>query len=92
MSNVAKDEAELIGLIANVLRECVAEDKCGYAGQAIESLAAIRAAGWAVVPVVPTEEMIRAMTAGMRVSFGRTTKSQNGNGPPCSKQRRGVKP
>jgi hypothetical protein len=60
MSEPAKDEAELIGLIADVLRACVAEDKCGYAGQAIESFAAIRAAGWAVVPVEPTREMLRA--------------------------------
>jgi hypothetical protein len=70
MTKPAKDEAELVERIADVLRACVDEDKCGYAGQAIESLAAIRAAGWAVVPARLTKDMeydaLRAENARLR--------------------------
>ena len=51
MSEPAKDEAELIGAIAWVT---------GGDHAAKVALAAIRAAGWAVVPVEPTDEMLCA--------------------------------
>jgi hypothetical protein len=47
MSEPAKDEAELVERIASSI-------------PAWSLLAAIRAAGWAVVPVEPTEEMFDA--------------------------------
>jgi hypothetical protein len=47
MSEPAKDEAELVERIA-----------CSIPAWSL--LAAIRAAGWAVVPVDPTREMLRA--------------------------------
>ena len=50
MSEPAKDEAELISTIAWVTG--------GHAAKV--ALAAIRAAGWAVVPVEPTGEMFEA--------------------------------
>ena len=51
MTEPAKDEAELIGAIAWVT---------GGDHAAKVALAAIRAAGWAVVPVEPTGEMFEA--------------------------------
>jgi hypothetical protein len=59
MSEPAKDEAELIALIADVL----SSNSLGFThyGQAVRALAAIRAAGWAVVPVEPTEEIQEAI-------------------------------
>ena len=50
MSEPAKDEAELISTIAWVTG--------GHAAKV--ALAAIRAAGWTVVPVEPTDEMLCA--------------------------------
>jgi hypothetical protein len=59
MSKPAKDEAKIIALIADVL----SSNSLGFThhGQAVRALAAIRAAGWAVVPVEPTEDMRRAV-------------------------------
>ena len=58
MSEPAKDEAELIALIADVL----SSNSLGFThhGQAVRAIAAIRAAGWAVVPAEPTGEMFEA--------------------------------
>jgi hypothetical protein len=55
----AKDEAELIGLIADTL----SSNSLGFThrGQAVRALAAIRAAGWAVVPIEPIEEIRNAV-------------------------------
>jgi hypothetical protein len=57
MTKPAKDEADLIGWIAWAIfgLDCTAD------GAAKAALAAIRAAGWAVVPVEPTWKMIRVM-------------------------------
>jgi hypothetical protein len=55
MSEPAKNEAELIGRIACAIIYLRGSDVIATA-----AIAAIRAAGWAVVPVEPTEEMIRA--------------------------------
>ena len=56
MNEPAKDEADLIGAIAWAIfgLNCTAD------GAAKAALAAIRAAGWAVVPVEPTEAMLWA--------------------------------
>ena len=58
MSEPAKDEAELIAQITDTL----SSNTLGFThrGQAVRALAAIRAAGWAVVPVEPTMDMICA--------------------------------
>jgi hypothetical protein len=64
MSEPAKDEADLIGTIAWAIFEL----NCSADGAAKAALAAIRAAGWAVVPVEPTREMLRA---GYEESGGR---------------------
>jgi predicted CoA-binding protein len=55
MSEPAKDEAELIAQITDTL----SSNNLGFThrGQAVRTLAAIRAAGWAVVPVEPTFNM-----------------------------------
>jgi hypothetical protein len=66
MSKSAKDEAELMDRVAKGamcagIIICHNQKPClGCFVKAEEALAAIRAAGWAVVPVEPTEEMIRA--------------------------------
>jgi hypothetical protein len=59
VSKPAKDEAELIAQITDTL----SSNSLGFThrGQAARVLAAIRAAGWAVVPVEPTWKMIRVM-------------------------------
>jgi hypothetical protein len=59
VSEPAKDEAELIAQITDTL----SSNSLGFThrGQAVRALAAIRAAGWAVVPVEPTWKMIRVM-------------------------------
>jgi hypothetical protein len=56
MSEPAKDEAELIGRIAGGIIYLRGSDDI-----AIAAIRAIRAAGWAVVPVEPTWKMIRVM-------------------------------
>jgi len=56
MSKPAKDEAELIEAIA----WAIFGPNCTADGAVKAALAAIRAAGWAVVPVEPTEEMFDA--------------------------------
>jgi hypothetical protein len=56
MSEAAKDEAELIEWVANN----VTWYSHHYYANARSALAAIRAAGWAVVPVEPTDEMFEA--------------------------------
>ena len=77
MSNVAKDEAELIERMAEGLhndydlnlpekyrgsfRTVRPPESCDIIiGSVTAVLAAIRAAGWAVVPVEPTDEMLWA--------------------------------
>ena len=65
MTNAAKDEAELVERIARDLWEVPlgqfpSWNGKSYLADAAIVLAAIRAAGWAVVPVEPTEEMRRA--------------------------------
>lgn len=58
MNEPAKDEAELIAQITDTL----SSNTLGFThrGQAACVLAAIRAAGWAVVPVEPSDEMLWA--------------------------------
>jgi hypothetical protein len=63
MSEPAKDEAELLERIARDLFEVPfgqfpSWNGKTYLADAAIALAAIRAAGWAVVPVEPTEEML----------------------------------
>jgi hypothetical protein len=55
MSEPAKDEAELIAQITDTL----SSNSLGFThrGQAIRAIAAIRAAGWAVVPQEPNFNM-----------------------------------
>jgi hypothetical protein len=56
MSEPAKDEAELLERILQAIwHDC--DEGLAEANPAIAALAAIRAAGWAVVPVEPTEEI-----------------------------------
>jgi hypothetical protein len=59
MSEPAKDEAELIKAIALAALEYGAANLT-MDDLAADTLAAIRAAGWVVVPVEPTREMLRA--------------------------------
>jgi hypothetical protein len=64
MSEPAKDEAELIERVAHELCDgriiCHNQKSCvGCFAKADAAIAAIRAAGWAVVPVEPTWDMIR---------------------------------
>jgi hypothetical protein len=56
MSEPAKDEDELVHRVADTLREYVPH--INFHGEAIRAIAAIRAAGWALVPVEPTKEML----------------------------------
>ena len=63
MSEPAKDEDELAHRVADTLREYVPH--INFHGEAIRALAAIRAAGWAVVPVDPTEEIQDAIINAM---------------------------
>ena len=65
MSEPAKDEAELVERIARDLFEVPfgqfpSWNGKTYLADAAIALAAIRAAGWAVVPVEPTDEMFEA--------------------------------
>jgi hypothetical protein len=68
MSEPAKDEAELMEQVAKAFccpSGCIDNtncDKLDFQIDAIRALAAIRAAGWAVVPVEPTEEMLHGFT------------------------------
>jgi len=59
MSEPAKDEAALIKLIGQIIFYFGGEEDF-FMENAEAALAIIRAAGWAVVPVEPTEEMRRA--------------------------------
>jgi hypothetical protein len=76
MSEPAKDEAELLDRVAKIFccpspSGCVDNincDRLDFQIDAIRALAAIRAAGWAVVPVEPTIEMFGA---GYAASGGR---------------------
>jgi len=70
MSEPAKDEAELITAIAWEILEldCTADHAAKVA------LAAIRKAGWAVVPVEPTEKML---TAGIEADYVWRHNSEN---------------
>jgi hypothetical protein len=67
MTEPAKDEAELIEAIALALWEF----GCSDDGAAKATLAAIRAAGWAVVPVEPTEAMLWAADRAPAPEFER---------------------
>jgi hypothetical protein len=69
MTEPAKDEAELVERVAVATCECGGNcfvmdgaTWCSASNQdsVIATLAAIRAAGWAVVPVEPTEKMFDA--------------------------------
>ena len=60
MSEPAKDEAELVKQIATDVQRSI-RDGAKFDAIAVSALAAIRAAGWAVVPVEPTWKMIRVM-------------------------------
>jgi predicted CoA-binding protein len=61
MSKPAKDEAELIVEIAwAIIAWAIFGLNCTADNAAKAALAAIRAAGWAVVPVEPTDEMFEA--------------------------------
>ena len=84
MTEPAKDEAELVDQVAlAILDYGVINNTIG--ALATSALAAIRAAGWAVVPVEPTDEMFEAgheEVLGGVVELSRLT-------APCSQQRRG---
>jgi predicted CoA-binding protein len=56
MSEPAKDEAELIERILQAIWDGC-DEGLAEANPAIDAIAAIRAAGWAVVPVEPTFNM-----------------------------------
>jgi hypothetical protein len=58
MSEPAKDEDELVHRVADTLREYVPH--INFHGEAIRAIAAIRAAGWVVVPAEPTYKMMKA--------------------------------
>jgi hypothetical protein len=62
MSDVAKDEAELVDAMVDAIWEYLTPETRWTAKPYVERdlRAAIRAAGWAVVPVEPTREMLRA--------------------------------
>jgi hypothetical protein len=68
MTEPAKDEAELMDRVAKAFccpspSGCIDNincDRLGFQIDAIRAIAAIRAAGWAVVPVEPTGEMFEA--------------------------------
>jgi hypothetical protein len=55
MTEPAKDEAELVQRVADTLREYVPH--INFHGEAIRAIAAIRAAGWAVVPVALMDQL-----------------------------------
>jgi hypothetical protein len=58
MSEPAKDEAELVKQIATDVQRSI-RDGAKFDAIAVSALAAIREAGWAVVPVEPTWPMVR---------------------------------
>ena len=62
MSESAKDEAELLDAMVDAIWKYLTPDTRWTSKPYVERdlAAAIRAAGWAVVPVEPTEMMIRA--------------------------------
>jgi hypothetical protein len=66
MSEPAKDEADLIGTIAWAIFEL----NCSADGAAKAALAAIRAAGWAVVPQTELDDL-RAENARLREALGK---------------------
>jgi len=59
MSKPAKDEAELI---RRMEEKSNWDSEWHYQIAPTDALAAIRAAGWAVVPVEPTEEMLNCFS------------------------------
>jgi len=59
MSKPAKDEAELIDKMAEEIKKMYVPGLT-IDGIALICISAIRQAGWAVVPVEPTREMLRA--------------------------------
>jgi len=69
MSEPAKDEAELMERVAEALYDNYDLDL-----PMSFTLAAIRAAGWAVVPVEPTEKML---TAGIEADYVWRHNSEN---------------
>jgi hypothetical protein len=71
MSEPAKDETDLVQCMAKAMHDSVYGGESAWMDvskieqsyremEADAALAAIRAAGWAVVPVEPTREMLRA--------------------------------
>ena len=75
MSEPAKDEADLIKCMAKAMHDSVYKGQTKWEdtrkferyyreAEAEAALAAIRAAGWAVVPIKPTNEMIWAGCVG----------------------------
>jgi hypothetical protein len=72
MSEPAKDEADLVECMAKAMQDSVyrGQSKWEYTSkveryyreaEAEAALTAIRAAGWAVVPVEPTDKMLEAV-------------------------------
>jgi hypothetical protein len=61
MSELAKDEAELIVKMVEEIKKMHVPGLTIY-GVALICISAIRQAGWAVVPVEPTEEMLGGFT------------------------------
>jgi hypothetical protein len=61
MSEPAKDEAELIVKMINEIKKIYTPSLTIY-GVALICISAIRQAGWAVVPVEPTEEMLNGFS------------------------------
>ena len=60
MSEPAKDEAALERVVADSIQDWIGHVDDIYP-QACKTLAAIRAAGWAVVPVEPTDGLLMSM-------------------------------
>ena len=77
MSESAKDEDELVHRVADTLREYVPH--INFHGEAIRAIAAIRAAGWAVVPANLTLPMMAAGGPVMRAACGLDEKSATMN-------------
>jgi hypothetical protein len=72
MSEPAKDEAELVKQIATDVQRSI-RDGAKFDAIAVSALAAIRAAGWAVVPARLTKDMeydaLRAENARLRAAL-----------------------
>jgi hypothetical protein len=67
MSEPAKDEDELAHRVADTLREYVPH--INFHGEAIRAIAAIRKAGWAVVPVALMEQAVDELEENANGSY-----------------------